>query len=112
MSLREWLTTTLTTALLVTSVTASATTNVVENYRKRFPARWLEHDNTIRVDTICFNYPESSYMYRLCREQAVQTLSHRCDRYRALAEAATEDTRAHYQQLADKYCTASQDYQP
>jgi len=112
MSLREWFTATLTMALLVTGVTASATTDMVENYRKRFPARWLEQNGTIHVDTICYNYPESSYMYRLCREQAAHTLSHRCDRYRALAEAATEDTRAHYQQLADKYCTASQDYQP
>lgn len=112
MSFRELITATLATALLSAGLTASAGADSLENYRKRFPARWLEHEGVIHVDTVCYNYPESSYMYRLCREQAAETLSRRCDRYRALAETSSEDTRPHYQRLADKYCTASEHYQP
>ena len=112
MSIREWIRAALATALLVSSIPAQASVDALENYRKRFPARWLENNGSIRLDTICYNYPESSYMYRLCREQAADTLSQRCDRYRALAETASGDSRVYYQRLAQKYCTASQHYQP
>jgi hypothetical protein len=112
MAARELMIATLMTALLSISTAATASTASEESYRKRFPAQWLERQGEIRLDTICYNYPGNSYMYRLCRQQAAQTLQQRCSRYRALAEVNTGATRAHHQRMADKYCRASEHYQP
>jgi hypothetical protein len=112
MAQRELLTATLVLALLGTGTTAIASSEAEANYRKRFPAQWLEREGAIRLDTICYNYPDSSYMYRLCRQQAAQTLKSRCSRYQALLNTYSGDTGAHYRRMADKYCTASEQYQP
>lgn len=112
MAPRELLTATLITALLGISTTATASSASEENYRKRFPAQWLERNGEIRLETVCYNYPGNSYMYRLCREQAAQTLQARCSRYRALTDTYTGDTQAHYLRMEHKYCTASEHYQP
>jgi len=100
------------TTLISATASATASAEASEGYRKRFPAQWLERQGEIRLDTICYNYPGNSYMYRLCRQQAAQTLQQRCSRYRALAEVNTGATRAHHQRMADKYCRASEHYQP
>jgi hypothetical protein len=112
MAQKELLTATLMLALLDTGTAAIASSEAEANYRKRFPAQWLEREGEIRLDTICYNYPDGSYMYRLCRQQAAQTLQGRCSRYQALLNTYSGDTGTHYRRLADKYCTASEQYQP
>ena len=111
MAARELMFATLMTALLSISTAATASTASEESYRKRFPAQWLERNGEIRLETICYNYPDSSYMYRLCREQAAHTLRARCSRYRALTDTYSGDTRSHYLHMVQKYCTASEQYQ-
>ncbi|GAA0696008.1 hypothetical protein GCM10009104_24900 [Marinobacterium maritimum] len=96
------------TLLLALPLTATAEPS--PGYSKRFPAKWLETSGEIRLDTICYNYPESSYMYRMCRQEAGNTLRSRCQRYRAVQQADPND--AHYQELTEKYCRAARLYRP
>lgn len=93
-------------ALLPSPLTVAET-----EYGKRFPAKWLEHAGRIRLDTICYNYPEQSYMYPLCRLQTVTRLEQRCTRYRSGMQQASElRVREHFRTLADKYCIAGEEY--
>ena len=92
--------------LLLSPLTAAAETGL--GYAKRFPAKWLEQDGLIRLETVCYNYPASSYMYRLCRSEAATTLNARCQRYRTTLERLPDN--AHYRKLTDKYCTAARNY--
>jgi len=111
MAKKEILAATLTTILLGSGTSVNASSEADANYRKRFPAQWLERDGEIRLDTVCYNYPGNSYMYRLCREQAAQTLQSRCNRYSALLDTYSGDAQVHYARMAHKYCTASEHYQ-
>ncbi|MBV0932449.1 hypothetical protein [Marinobacterium weihaiense] len=95
--------------LLLLSPTLPAS-EALDEYAKRFPAKWLERNGTIRLDTLCYNYPGDSYMYRLCRQQAANTFVDRCQRYEA-ALTRQPDSR-HYRRLASKYCTAARQYAP
>ncbi len=79
-------------------------------YSKRFPAKWLEHDGRIHLGTVCYNYPENSYMYRMCRNEAANTLQTRCQRYQGVSQSTPDSV--HYRELADKYCTAARLYRP
>ena len=106
------MTATLLAALPGISTVATATAPFTDNYSRRFPAQWLERNGEIQLDSLCYNYPSDSHMYRFCREQAVQTLQGRCTRYRALTNEHTGDTKIHYQRLAHKYCTAKERYTP
>lgn len=110
MAKKEMLAAVLTTMLLGVSTSVPASSEAEANYRKRFPAQWLEREGEIRLGTVCYNYPDNSYMYRLCRQQAAQTLQSRCSRYSALLDTYSGDTRAHYARMAHKYCTASEHY--
>jgi hypothetical protein len=79
-------------------------------YGKRFPAQWLERDGEINLASICYNYPQQSYMYRLCRQEAGKTLEIRCQRYQAVLQHNPDND--HYRKLAAKYCSAARDYGP
>lgn len=93
--------------LLALSPALSADTD----YTKRFPPKWLEHNGQIRPETLCYNYPEKSHMYPLCRLQAIEYLQQRCLRYSSmLGKSDTSATRRHYNRLSSKYCTASEQY--
>ncbi|MBA4503458.1 hypothetical protein [Marinobacterium marinum] len=95
---------------LLLAMSAGASTGSHLGYGKRFPARWLEHENQIRLDTVCYNYPESSYMYHFCRQEAGKTLATRCQRYRNAQQRQPDNS--HYLKLTEKYCTAARLYQP
>ncbi|ULG69638.1 hypothetical protein [Marinobacterium sediminicola] len=92
------------------NLSSQALATTTPGYGKRFPAKWLERSGEILLDTICYNYPADSYMYRLCREEAVHTLNARCQRYEAVAQHSPDSN--HYLELADKYCVAARLYRP
>jgi len=97
--------------LILPGLLLSLNASAGSEYGKRFPARWLEHEGRIRLDTVCYNYPQQSYMYPLCRLQAVTRLEKRCTRYRTSLQQATEfQVREHFRVLTDKYCSASEEY--
>ncbi len=96
--------------LLLLALPLTCAAEPTPGYSKRFPAKWLEQDGTIQLNTVCYNYPENSYMYRMCRNEAVNTLQTRCQRYQAVAQRMPDNS--HYLELADKYCTAAHLYSP
>ncbi len=96
--------------LLLLALPLTCAAEPTPGYSKRFPAKWLERDGRIQLGTLCYNYPESSYMYHLCRQEAANTLQARCQRYQAVLQR--DPDAIHYRELADKYCHAARNYHP
>ena len=74
--------------------------------------QWYEKEGLILPEKVCFNYKKSRSQYRQCRRKAVDYFEQECEFYTEKIRTTHQKYRAMYKPEKDKFCTASDVYEP
>lgn len=74
--------------------------------------QWYEKEGAIIDKHVCFNYKEDERKYRQCRKKAVDYFVEECKFYKDKIKATPRKYREMYEPEKNKFCNASQSYQP
>ena len=72
--------------------------------------QWKERDNRIIHDSVCFNHPHGSIVYRRCKANAKTHFQEKCAEYREKFKSLPYPKRLEYRGLKDKFCYAARNY--
>ena len=98
--------------ILLASTTVKADSEFNFRDGQKIEIQWYEKEGEILDQHVCFNYKEDERKFRQCRKEAVQYFEDECEFYSQKFKSTSQKYRQMYEPEMNKFCNASQRYEP